>query len=292
MVISKVIGGLGNQMFQYAIGRAVSLRLQAKLKLDTSEFDGYVLHQGYELDRVFNLQVPIANKQEVRKLLGWQSYPLMQRIVARFCPYGGVGDMVYEPHFHYWQGVKGIVGSCYLAGYWQSEKYFSEIESLIRQDFSFKTIADDKNKNLVDNIQSVNAISLHVRRGDYVNSAKTNVMHGTCSLDYYQAAMDYMIQQVDEPCFIVFSDDIQWVKANLSISHACRFVDYNQGENSFRDMQLMALCQHHIIANSTFSWWGAWLNANKDKIVIAPKYWFAHNKCSTQDLYPSGWMIL
>ena len=292
MVISKVIGGLGNQMFQYAIGRAVSLQLQTELKLDVSEFDGYALHQGYELDRVFHLQVPIANRQEVRKLLGWQSYPLVQRIVVRFLPHGVVENMVHEPHFHYWHGVKDLVGNCYLAGYWQSEKYFSEIETQIRQDFSFKTMVDNKNKKMADYIQSINAISLHVRRGDYVNSSKTNAMHGTCSLDYYQMAMDYIIQQVDNPCFIVFSDDIPWVKANLSTSHVCRFVDYNQGENSFRDMQLMGLCQHHIIANSTFSWWGAWLNANKDKIVIAPKYWFAHDKCSTQDLYPSEWMIL
>lgn len=292
MVISKVIGGLGNQMFQYAIGRAVSLQLQTELRLDISEFSEYSLHHGYELVRAFDLQIPLANRQEVRKLLGWQAYPFVQRIITRFFPYYQIGNMVNEPYFHYWDKIKDLVGDCYLVGYWQSEKYFIEIESLIRQDFSFKAMIDDKNKKMANYIQSKNAVSLHVRRGDYVNSAKTNAIHGTCSINYYQTAMDYIIQQVDTPYFIIFSDDISWVKANLSTSYACRFIDYNQGENSFRDMQLMSLCQHHIIANSTFSWWGAWLNAKKDKIVIAPKNWFAHNEYLTKNLYPSGWIVL
>jgi len=292
VIISKVIGGLGNQMFQYAVGRAVSLRLQMELKLDIAEFEGYSRHQGFELDRVFDLKVAIASQQEVSELLGWQRSPLVRRTILKLGMSGKHGKVVNEPHFHYWKGIEKLARECYLSGYWQSERYFSSMKSVIRKDFSFIPIVDDKNREMADYIRSVNAISLHVRRGDYVASAKTNAMHGTCPLEYYQAAIDYIIQRINAPRFIIFSDDIAWVKLHLSVPASSRFVDYNQGKNSFRDMQLMSLCKHHIIANSTFSWWGAWLNAREDKIVLAPKRWFAHDDCLTHDLYPSDWIIL
>jgi len=279
-------------MFQYAVGRSLSLRLQTEFKLDISEFDGYSLHQGFELDRVFGINTHLAAEREIRELLGWQSVPLIQRLVARLAPGGRLGRMVCEPHYHYWPGIRNISGDCYLSGYWQSGEYFSEIEAVIRKDFSFKSFTDDKNRKLADKIQSVHSVSLHVRRGDYVASAKTNAMHGTCSLDYYRQAIDYINRYVEGVYFFVFSDDIPWVKENLMIPRGCQFVYHNQGQNSFRDMQLMSLCKHHIIANSTFSWWGAWLDAEKTKVVIAPERWFGHDNYSTKNLYPSGWVVM
>jgi len=291
MIVSKVIGGLGNQMFQYAVGRAVSVRLETDFKIDVSEFKGYSLHQGFELNKVFGVSVALADNKDLKELLSWQTPALVQRFI-RLLPAGMIHKrVVHEPYYHYWQGIQDITGQCYISGYWQSERYFSDIEAMIRQDFSFKGSMDEANTKIAEYIQSVNAVSLHVRRGDYVASSKTNAMHGTCALDYYKKAIEHITAQVKDACFFVFSDDIEWVKKNLSIPHECQFINFNQGENSCRDMQLMSLCKHHIIANSTFSWWGAWLNPNQSKIIIAPKKWFS-KKTSTVDLIPNSWIRL
>jgi hypothetical protein len=137
----------------------------------------------------------------------------------------------------------------------------------------------------------VNAISLHVRRGDYANNPKTKATHGLCSLDYYQASVRQMAQKVARPHFFIFSDDMEWVQGNLKIDFPCVFVEHNRGAESYNDMRLMSLCKHHIIANSSFSWWGAWLNPNMEKIVIAPRKWFA-SQTAVPDLFPAGWIIL
>ena len=129
------------------------------------------------------------------------------------------------------------------------------------------------------------AVSLHVRRGDYVSDPKTKAILGVCSLDYYRAAIAHIAERIESPAFFVFSDDIAWAKANLEIPFPCEYVDHNQGQQSYNDMHLMSLCKHHIIANSSFSWWGAWLNPRKDKIVIAPENWFANNE-DAKDLIP------
>lgn len=136
------------------------------------------------------------------------------------------------------------------------------------------------------------AVSLHVRRGDYVSDARTHAAHGLCSIDYYRAAVRYIIDRVEAPEFFVFSDDIAWARGNLDISHPCHYLDHNRGAESYNDMRLMSLCHHHIIANSSFSWWGAWLNPRDDKIVVAPARWFASGNRRLDDLFPPGWVTL
>jgi hypothetical protein len=179
-----------------------------------------------------------------------------------------------------------------ITGYWQAEKYFSKIAEQIREDFSFKPTIGSKDAILIDQINKVNAVSLHVRRGDYVNNPATATTHGLCSLDYYRKAINYLAQRELQPHFFVFSDDINWVKSNLEINFPCQYVDHNRGAESFNDMRLMSLCNHNIIANSSFSWWGAWLNQRVDKIVIAPNQWFADGKVNTMDLRPKSWICL
>lgn len=289
MLISHIIGGLGNQMFQYAAGRALSLTRAVPLKLDISGFEGYGLHQGFELQRVFNCAADIASEIEVRDRLGWQFSPPIRRIVAR--PSLAVlrrATYVIEPHFHYWAGIKQVPDNCYLAGYWQSEQYFQSYEAVIRTDFAFKLPLADRNSELALQIARGNAVSLHIRRGDYANNPKTTATHGLCSLDYYRAAMQHIAGRVQSPHFFIFSDDIAWVKNNLAINFPHQYIDHNQGAESYNDMRLMSLCQHNIIANSSFSWWGAWLNTHAHKIVIAPKQWFA-NTTNVADLIPSCW---
>lgn len=196
-----------------------------------------------------------------------------------------------EPHFNYWPGIASLSHSVYLAGYWQSEKYFSDASEAIRADFTFRTPLSKKNAELAERVGQTNSVSLHVRRGDYVSSAKTNATHGFCSLDYYRAAVLHMAAHIEQPEFFIFSDDMAWVKANLKIDFPCRYVDHNQGAESYNDMRLMSLCKHHVIANSSFSWWGAWLNPNPNKTVIAPRKWFANDN-NVDDLFPSDWVLL
>ena len=292
MVITNLIGGLGNQMFQYAVGRALSLRHGVPLRLDISDFSWYGLHQGFELRRIFNCTEEIATKVDRRRVLGWQFFPGFRRLLLkpRMAVFRSKGFVV-EPYLRYWEGIENIPSNCYITGYWQSERYFSEFSHQIRRDFSFYTPLSSENDELVNKINHLTAVSLHVRRGDFVNNPTTTAAHGLCSPSYYQMAIQYIAYRVSQPYFFIFSDDIAWVKENLEIGFPCQYVDHNQGAESYNDMRLMSLCQHHIIANSSFSWWGAWLNPSEEKIVVAPKRWFA-KQIDTRDLLPPGWVSL
>lgn len=291
MIISNIIGGLGNQMFQYAAGRAHSLKLGVPLKLDTRDFSGYQLHQGFELNRLFNCRAEIATDSDLAHVLGWQRAKLAQQVLRRpQLKRLRYKSFVVEPHFNYWSGINQLEDNKYLYGYWQSEKYFIEFAENIREDFTFKFPFSDQNAEIAEQISQVNAVSLHVRRGDYVSNAK-NTFIGVCSLEYYRKAIEHIKSQVDMPVFFVFSDDIDWVKNNLVLDKTSVFVSHNKGSESYNDMRLMSLCKHNIIANSSFSWWGAWLNSNPQKIVIAPKQWFASGQ-DDRDLIPEAWVRL
>jgi len=289
MVISQLIGGLGNQMFQFAAARSLALKRGTTLSLDISGFAGYGLHQGFELKRIFDCAAEIATAKDVRNILGWQYSTFVRRVLShpRFAMFRRNGFVV-EPHFQYWQELSNVVPECYLVGYWQSEKYFADVAEQIRLDFTFQIPMNVLNATLAQKISSVNAVSLHVRRGDYVNNPKTTATHGLCSLDYYSDAIQHISQHVPQPYFFVFSDDIAWAKDNLPIEFPHQYVEHNHAGESYNDMRLMSLCRHHIIANSSFSWWGAWLNQSTDKIVVAPRRWFA-SETSTQDLIPRDW---
>lgn len=292
MIIAQLIGGLGNQMFQYAAGRALSLKNDTSLLLDISAYETNNIHQGFELQRIFSCPAETASKSDLCRVLGWQSLASVRRIVSRR-PFSIFSrkSFVAEPHFHYWPGIKSISKSCYLSGYWQSEKYFSDASSQIREDFKFRLPLADQNAVLGKQIYQVNAVSLHVRRGDYALNMKTMTTHGLCSPEYYRRAVQYLADRVEQPHFYIFSDDIDWVKDNLRIDFPTVYVQHNRGKESYNDMRLMSLCRHHIIANSSFSWWGAWLNPDMKKIVVAPGKWFA-NQTDVRDLLPEGWVIL
>jgi hypothetical protein len=292
MVITHIIGGLGNQMFQYAAGRALSLDREQLLRLDVSGFTGYSLHQGFELHHVFGCPAEITTETEMHNILGWQYSTGIRRVLAR----PGLAmirraEFVVEPHFHYWPEIRNVPQNCYLVGYWQSEKYFREAAAVIRADFTFKSPLTNRNAELADQIGQVNAVSLHVRRGDYVENPKNVATYGLCTLDYYRAAIRYVSERVEQPYLFIFSDDIIWAKDHLKMDVPCQYVHHNHDAESYNDMRLMSLCRHHIIANSSFSWWGAWLNALPEKIVVAPQKWFV-NENNVEDLYPQDWIVL
>lgn len=292
MIISHVLGGLGNQMFQYAAGRALALERSQPLRLDLSGFAGYGLHHGFLLQEIFDCPVDVATESDIRAILGWQYASGIRRVLAR--PALAAlrrNGFVVEPHFQYWPGIKSVPNDSYLAGYWQTEKYFQDASLQIRKDFTFKSPLTGLNAELSEQIANVNAVSLHVRRGDYVSNDKNKAVYGACTLEYYRAAVRYITERTAQPEFFIFSDDPGWVKENLHLDQPCQYIDHNQGVESYNDMRLMSMCKHHIIANSSFSWWGAWLNTNPGKIVIAPGNWFVNGN-STEDLIPKDWISL
>ena len=290
MIIAHLIGGLGNQMFQYAASRALSLERDLPLYLDVQDFEGYSLHNGYELNRVFNIDTQIAGKVELKEVLNWRAYTPIRKKLYRpqLSKFRGM-RMFVDTQFTSWRQINEVPNDCYLMGNWQTEHYFNNFQAIIRSDFSFRMQPVGLNAALTEQIGRDMAVSLHVRRGDYVANSSSLAYHGLCSVVYYQHAIRYISDRVDNPIFFIFSDDIDWVKENLHIKYPCHYIDHNKGNESYNDMRLMSLCKHHIIANSSFSWWGAWLNPWTDKIVVAPKRWVLTD-FDTSDILPASWI--
>lgn len=293
MIVSNLAGGLGNQMFQYACARTLALDLTLPLKftIDTfRQFDSY--HQGLELERVFGLKLDVPEHVELRRLVGvGRTHPKVRRLIAQR-PFSWLGNSKFlsELDLQHWSKLRHLaIDGAYLYGYWQSEKYFTNHADLIRADFTPRAALSGKNMALAQMIVNSPSISIHVRRGDYVSNAKTLATHGTCSPEYYFLAIETMLQKFPDAKLFAFSDDPQWVSQVLLPRYPeLVLVDHNNGLDSYNDMRLMSMCQHHIIANSSFSWWGAWLNPSLDKVVIAPSRWFSKDT-DTQDLIPAGW---
>lgn len=293
MIITHILGGLGNQMFQYAAGLAVAEAKGQSLYLDVSDFAGYRLYHGFELPRVFKGTFNLADESQIQQVLGWRSKGRLRTLLRR--PQLGwlrSSHFVVEPHFHFWPELSSIADECYVVGYWQSEKYFGSIKKAIRRAFTFSNSLQGRNRELAERIAACNAISLHIRRGDYVSDPRTNATHGLLPLTYYHRAVQYIAERVSEPVFFVFSDDTAWAKAHLVLGHPCEFIGHNRGQDSHIDMQVMSLCDHHIIANSSFSWWGAWLNAKSQKIVVCPRRWFRRDDVDIRDLFPAEWIMM
>lgn len=290
MIIVNVTGGLGNQMFQYAAARALTMRRSIPLKLDISEFYSYNLHQGFELADIFSCSFDIASVADLREMLGLHASVKVRNTLSRFkLKRLQSAKFVMEPGICYWSDLDCVPNECYLKGYWQSERYFSSFADQIRRDFEFREALNVPNQSAAKKILSVNSVSLHIRRGDYLTNYAAKAVHGLCSLQYYEKAIEYILNNTCNPEFFVFSDDIDWAKRNLNFHSPFYFIDFNHGKDSYNDMRLMSLCNHHIIANSSFSWWGAWLNPSPSKLVLAPQPWFDNPLLDSRDLIPDGW---
>jgi hypothetical protein len=286
MVITRLIGGLGNQMFQYAAARQLAESHRVTLKLDITGFREYTRRK-YELDH-FNIRAEIATDAELSAFKGDNlAASYFRRSFGRFLPYRN--RYIRERFFHYDPAIARFGGNIYLDGYWQCEKYFRDIADIIRRELTVRHDPDHSNKALAAEITAVNAVSLHIRRGDYVSDPVTHQYHGVCTLEYYQRAVALIADAIAKPHFFVFSDDPDWVRRNLKLKYPSTCVSGNGPEKSYEDLRLMSLCKHHIIANSSFGWWGAWLNNKAGKIVVAPNKWFRDSKIDTSDLIPGGW---
>lgn len=284
--IIKFNGGLGNQMFQFAFARALETKTGVSVIMDMSFFDKKY-SRPYELD-VFKAKVSKVEDfwTKLKLSLIWQFRKKLQGKKLM-----GLG-FYCEPHFQFDLTLFRLSPNTYIEGFFQSEKYFSLIKEDIRNFFQFKSKPDEFNQHLIDTIANSNSVSLHIRRGDYVQKKRYQNLYATCSLDYYKKGVEYIAEKTANPKLFIFSDDTSWVKQNLNLPYECIFVSNNSGAKSYEDMRLMSLCKHNIIANSSFSWWGAWLNNNKEKIVIAPKKWFNDEKIIQTDVIPETWVRL
>lgn len=279
MITVRLNGGLGNQMFQYATAKALATNHQTELALDITEFNKYEL-RNFELDK-FKIRALIVNKNYFIKKL------LKKLNLIKILP-----NYYLEHSLMYDDKLNTCGDNMYLEGYFQSEKYFKSIRDELLKEFVIKcdlSIYTLEIKNLIQNTE--NSISLHIRRGDYVLNNQTNNTHGTCSLEYYGKAIEYIKNQIGKLKIFVFSDDVLWAKENLKYENVY-FVEKDKNRIPHEDIYLMSLCNHNIIANSSFSWWGAWLNQNKNKVVIAPKRWFVDDKLYHQstDIVPNKWI--
>ena len=279
MIITKIKGGLGNQLFQYATGRAVASHHKLPLKLDLTWFETNKLHNGYRLDQLA-IQAEIATENEIIKLKGENN--------ILFSALRKVGLFKRKSYFKekrssYFDGGVFKNEFLYLNGYWQNELYFSNIRELLLGELSPINSMNDLGYVYLESIEKSNSVSLHVRRGDYLNLRNIGVL----GVDYYTKAVDYIRQNVENPTFYIFSDDLEWCKDSLGFLDNCIYVDRTQTE--IEDLKLMSFCRHNIIANSSFSWWGAWLNQNPNKVVIAPKCWLLDDTGSSNVIL-SDWV--
>lgn len=288
MIVARINGGLGNQLFQYATARAAAIRSDQPLILDTRE---YVTnpYRRFGLDR-FRIDATICStnsfdgvrlpppRKQVLSFVYWQL------TTGRRLRYYRERGLTFQPQ------VNELRGPAYLHGYFQSERYFADAADTLRRELSIKAPPTEENARWLEDIGATQSVGVHVRRGDYVTNASASQTHGTCSPEYYLNGARRIIERTGiSPTFFVFSDDPDWTQASIRLPGETRFVRHNDDEHNYEDLRLLTACKHHIIANSSFSWWGAWLAHQAGQIVIAPRSWFRDPQSHDDDIVPATW---
>lgn len=291
IVIVEIKGGLGNQMFQYAF--ALWLKENGKrVKLDVSHYKKDhsneavdSTHNGFELQTIFDCSLPLASTKESDMLVNnhpdfyhkalWSIFNITPSHIIIFDTKKWFLPQLKEKDW------------CYFDGYWVSFRYADEIARTLKDAFEFKTDLGEKNRTILKEIENCNSVSLHIRRGDYLNISRYVVL----PVDYYNTAIKELRNNTSTPVFYCFSDDIEWCKANLHGTDI-RYVDWNQGSDSYIDMLLMSHCKHNVVSNSTFSMWAAWLNNNHAKIVYRPSKYYADSSNEREDTWPGSWKVI
>ena len=282
--VEVVMGpGLGNAMFQYALGRALAVRYGRPLVLDTS-----LLFLSPEW--TFDLPHFRLGEQRIRALPHWL-WRTRWRALGRLARIGLAPiRVVDEQSLLFDAGVLQVRPPCLLSGYWQSERYFESVEAQLREEFTIVRDQDPRSAACHARIRQVPSIGLHVRRGDYVVPGGEEDFHGTCPPEYYEAALKRIRPRLGPDAeLFVFSDDITWARRHLRFDLPAEYVDWN-GDRNYEDLRLMSACQALIAANSTFSWWAGWLNPRTDKTVVVPRQWY-RVPGATSDLPASRWAI-
>lgn len=288
MIFTSIYGGLGNQMFQYAIGKSISTTCNVDFKIDTYKINNSNYIARDFLISKFNISAKHAEKSEVKKFHRNKYFDfifgkLYQKNIR-------LSNKIFEKKTFQFDKKILSIRSGYLDGYWQCFKYFEDIREILLKEFTLVEEMNSESRLIRDKINELNSVSIHIRRGDYIKNKKNNAIYNVFGLEYYHNAIDFITMKINNPHFFIFSDDLEWASKNLKLVNAT-YVDANSKDNPANDLILMANCKHNIIANSTFSWWGAWLNQNKNKIVIAPKRWMSSVN-NLDDLYPQNWIRL
>jgi hypothetical protein len=291
MVIVKITGGLGNQLFQFAFGVAIEENLGFPVKYDLQEYSRSS-YRKFDLDK-FVGDISIASKEEIA--LKYNVFQKIKFLIFKTLgfPFGLKGLKYYlESNCRFDEKVFSIDNDTYLSGYWQNEKYFNNHRLKILDRIKISDSHSAENMTYLKQIRLSNSVSIHVRRGDYISNSKANSIYATCDLEYYEKAIQQLSNQFEDLTFFVFSDDMEWVTTHFSKFERMIFVNKNLGDAAFEDLKLMSNCKHNIIANSTFSWWAAWLNKHPDKVVVAPMNWLNNNADFNIEIVPNSWIKL
>ena len=285
MIIVRMVGGVGNQLFCYAYAKSLQQKgYDVKIDISTFKFNKI---DSYELDK-YNIDIPISTQKENEILFNNSS---LSKILKRFGI--DISNKVREKSLLFDESLLRINDNSYVDGYFQNEKYFYDIREIILEQISINRPLSNFTKSIQKKINSLNnTCSIHVRRGDMANDINVKI-HGVCSVEYYNNAIEFLKNKLGEVNYFIFSDDFEWCRSNLKIDNAI-FVESDEHRIAHEDIYLMSLCDHNIIANSTFSWWGAWLNDNESQISIAPMEWFKDKKYQkqSQDIVPNRWIKL
>ncbi|WP_163407787.1 alpha-1,2-fucosyltransferase [Flavobacterium ajazii] len=293
MILIKIQGGLGNQMFQYAFANILAKKNKNQIVIEDSIYkltdkrEGYT-PRNFELS-IFDNEYVFAKKSDVLLFDNLSFINKVKRKLKLNYP-----KKFNEPTFEFSVKANSLKSPVFAIGYFQSFKYFKGFENDIKDLFIFPiNKLSPKNIDLVPLLKNQNTVAVHIRRGDYITDAITNQFHGSCSFEYYTEAISLITSQLENPTFVFFSDDSEWVKENFEDFEFNKiFVDHNKGSDSWMDMFLMSICSHNIIANSSFSWWSAWLNNNPKKKVVAPKNWFQIKEIDINSIIPEEWITL
>ena len=290
-IIAQLQGGLGNQLFQYATARSLALQKQASLLLDHSWFSetfedvtprellvGDLNTQG----SIVSFQPPIKRSKRIWRI-GQKFWPIDPFIFVEQSPFRFDPQLSKSPAFE--------KQNLYLIGYWQSYKYFDAIKSTLQLEITPKKALDAHYEYYLKQIQSTPAAMVHIRRGDYINLASAAKVHGFSGLEHYQKGMQILLEKNPQTHFYVFSDDLQWTKENLPHQDKITFIQsLDKSSAVIQELELMKHCQHHLIANSSLSWWAAWLSKSQNGLVICPNKWTNDLSMNWDDLLPANWI--
>jgi hypothetical protein len=288
MKVIKSEGGIGNRMFQYALFRTIE-EIYHDAYIDDKSFVPYLGHDAITLKSVFPniLYKSFKNKNKFKSETNNSIiYKIIRNFKEEYCR-----NYIHEKdHLFDCSLINNLPNNCYLRGYWQTEKYFINIRNILLKEFEFKPLVDMKNIDISKKMFEEESVSIHIRKGKDYTSLKT--FRNTCPMSYYTDAIKYIEDHVKNPIFYVFTDNMIWVKENFGRLNYT-LIDWNHKNDNvtYLDMQLMTHCKHNIIANSSYSWWGAWLNQTPDKIVIGPKIWFNNQIKQGIDIIPNNWIM-
>jgi hypothetical protein len=295
MIVVKLQGGLGNQMFQYAFGRSISLDTGIPLGMDNIELEGGegITRRRYSLG-VFNIEERILSKKEFRYFTFGKKHPVLikiKKLLGLKVPniVRQAGDFSFLDALPYIDTEAKEIG-IYFDGNFQSERYFLKHSEIIKNDFTLKVPLGNEAKEVINHIRSTESVIVQVRRGDFVSNPKSRFTHGSVPDNYYSSGIDYVHKKINRNIDIfVVSDDIEWCRSNLKFPYTTHYVSRPEIKD-YEEIQIMSNAKHLVISHSTFGWWGAWLNTNKEKIIVAPKKFFLNPKFKQDDVTPPSWI--